>query len=521
MLREEMGFQSPTIPEVTQDNREKFTVIIGAGLSGIAAAIQLQRLGQPYIILEKNDALGGTWYENTYPEAGVDTPNHFYSFTFASEYDWEHYFSKQPEVLKYLHWVAERESVTEHIRFGAKVTGSTWNEDSNSWETRVDGPNGSETIVSDLVVTAVGQLNQPKLPEIPGLETFKGSIFHTAQWPGDIDLAGKRVALIGSGASAVQAARSIAATASSLTVFQRSPQWLMPNPDYLRSVSEAKRRLIREVPYYAAWYRFTLFWRYADGLLPTLQIDPAWEDSDRSINAVNDSHRRFLTRYMEKKLEGRPDLLEKALPDYPPYGKRMVVDNDWFDTLLRENVELVTDGVAEVSPSGVRTDRGDDRDFDVIIFATGFQATRMLGPLNFLGRGGRSLHEYWNDDDPKAYLGMTVPGFPNLFLLLGPNTALAHGGSVIFHVEAQVSYVAKCIAELINSGCNTLEPTEEACTQWTDAVAAAHRAMVFSHQGMSNWYKNSKGRVVTVSPWRLVDYWSWTREPDFEKLVLA
>jgi 4-hydroxyacetophenone monooxygenase len=340
-------------------------------------------------------------------------------------------------------------------------------------------------------------------------------VLHTARWPADLDLRGKRVVLVGTGASAVQAARTIARDAEQLTILQRSPQWIMPNPDYHRRVSPQKEYLLANVPFYAAWYRFGLFWRYADGVHASLHVDPEWPHQDRSVNAVNDRHRGFLTRYMESKLEGRPDLLAKTLPGYPPYGKRMVVDNEWFATLRRDNVELVTSALAEVNETGIRTADGVDRGADVIVMATGFHATRMLWPLDLIGSGGVSIHDAWRQDEPRTYLGMTTPGFPNLFMLLGPTTALAHGGSVIFQTEAQVRYISGILAMMVNDGIGSVECTGRACDDYTQRADAAHAGLVFSHPGMDNWYKNRAGRVVTVSPWRLVDYWTMTREPDY------
>ncbi|MFG1667690.1 flavin-containing monooxygenase [Streptomyces sp. Y7] len=522
VARVEMGLEPEVLPDVDTGRRVPRVLIIGAGVSGICAAVRFERMGLPYEIVEKNESVGGTWFENTYPEAGVDTPNHFYSYTFARDHTWGHYFAKQPEILNYLRTVAERYGIVDKIRFGTRVTESRWDEAEAKWISTVVDPEGAEKrLESDVLITAVGQLNQPRLPDIPGLDTFGGELFHMANWPTGARLEGKRVALVGTGASAVQAARSIAEKAAHLTVLQRSPQWLMPNPDYHRAVSPAKQRLISDVPFYASWYRFTLFWRYGDGLHPTLQVDLGWAHPERSVNEVNDAHRGFLTRYMEKKLDGRPDLLEKCLPDYPPYGKRMVVDNTWFETLRRDDVDLVASGVAEVTADGIRADDGTFEEVDAIVFATGFNPTRMLWPLEVVGRDGVSIHERWHEDDPSAYLGMTVPGYPNLFMLLGPNTALAHGGSVIFHVEAQVNYISRLVAAMMAEGHRAIEPTEAACEEYTREVQAAHERMVFSHPGMRNWYKNRAGRVVTVSPWRLVDYWSRTREPDLDAFVTS
>jgi 4-hydroxyacetophenone monooxygenase len=522
LLLQEMGFRpSDEAARVRPRAHDRKVVIIGAGVSGVCAAIKLKALGIPFVVLEKNPAVGGTWLENTYPECGVDTPNHFYSYSFAPNPDWGWYFSKQGDIRRYIEDCADRFGIREHIRCSTMVTATRYRETAQTWETELTLPDGStEVISSDVVITAVGQLNEPKMPDLPGMNRFVGTLIHTARWPEDLDLTGKRVALVGAGASAVQAARTIARRASSMTIFQRSPHWVTPNPDYHRAVSDAKRWLFRHVPYYASWYRFGLFWRYGDGLHSSLIVDPDWPHQERSVNERNERHRVFLTRYLREQLEGRTDLIEKCLPDYPPYGKRMVIDNEWFATLRRENVELVTESVTALTDAGIRTADGAERDFDVVVMATGFMATRMLWPLEVTGRDGASIHDIWEGDECRAYLGMTVPRFPNFFMLLGPNTALAHGGSVIFQIEAQLAYVTKSIGAMVENGIGTIEPRREAYEEYIAAVEEQMGKMVYSHDGMNNWYKNRAGRIVTVSPWRLVDYWWMTRAPDLDEFVL-
>lgn len=521
LVMEDVSIRPPEeLPALQRDPGSFRVTIIGAGISGVCAAIRLKAMGIPFTVLEKNDSVGGTWYENTYPEAGVDTPNHFYSFSFAPRWPWSSYFSKQHEILAYLEDCVDRFGVREDIVLQATASVGRYDEETQRWHVTYTTADGAEhQITSNVLITAVGQVNTPKPPDIEGLDRFRGEMFHTARWPTGIDLSGKDVAIIGTGASSVQAARSIARVAHRLTIYQRSAQWIMPNPDYHRKVSAEKQYLLQNVPFYAAWYRFGLFWRYADGVHSSLIVDPDWPHQERSVNATNDRHRGFLARYMRSQLEDRPDLLAKAQPSYPPYGKRMVMDNDWFATLKRDNVELVPDAVVEATETGLITSAGEERDADVVVLATGFQATRMLWPLELIGRGGVSIHDAWHDDEPRSYLGITTPGFPNMFMLLGPTTALAHGGSVVFHTEAQVRYIAILLSTMINQAIGALECTEEACADYTARADEAHSQLVFSHPGMNNWYKNRAGRVVTVSPWRLVDYWWMTRTPDLDDFV--
>jgi 4-hydroxyacetophenone monooxygenase len=522
VMLEEMGLRlAPPMPAVNVAEDRFRVLVIGAGISGICAAVRLREAGIPFLVVEKNRDVGGTWFENQYPDCGVDTPNHFYSFSFASQHDWTHYYSKQPQILGYIRQTAERFNVLDQVRFQTEVTSTTYDEATQTWHSVLRGPGGrEESYVSQAVMTGVGALNRAKLPAIDGVEDFAGPTFHTSSWPADLDLDGKRVTIIGTGASAVQAARSTAERAERLTIFQRSPQWITPNPLYRSRVGEGKRRLLLEVPFYAAWYRFTLFWRYADSLHPHIQVDPAWPHPERSVSARNDKHREFLAEYIESQLEGRPDLVAKAMPTYPPYGKRMLLDNDWFQTLRRDNVELVTDAVARLSTSGVETEGGEHHDADVVVFATGFHATRAFWPMDVIGRGGASIHDTWQGDDARAHLGITVPGYPNLFILLGPNTGLGHGGSAIFHIESQVRYAILCIAHMLEYDLGALEPDEGVTAAYIERVDAAHERMVFAHPGMTNWYKNRAGRVVALSPWRLVDYWAMTRTPNFDDFAV-
>jgi 4-hydroxyacetophenone monooxygenase len=523
-LLEELDLEpQPPVTPITEPSalQEFSALIIGAGVSGICMAIELERLGVDYVIVEKNRDVGGTWFENRYPEAGVDTPNHFYSYSFA-RHDWSSYFSKAPEIHAYLRGVADRYGITHKIRFETTMESTVFDTESDRWLTTVLDCDGSRlSLWSNVVITAVGQVNRPKLPEVPGMAGFRGRLCHTARWPDDLRVDGMRVALVGTGASAVQAARTLGRQAAKLTIFQRSPQWIMPNPDYHRQVSDGKKFLLREVPFYADWYRIGLFWRYSDGVHSALKVDPEWHAPDRAVNATNDRHRSFLTRYMKAQLAGRRDLLAKCLPDYPPYGKRMVVDNDWFATLKRPNVELIHEAVAEMTANGLVTATGAEHKADIAVFATGFQTTRMLGALRVVGPDGVTLSDAWHEDEPMTYLGMTTPGFPNFFMLLGPTTALAHGGSVIFMVEAQARYIAECLSAMLNKGWSRMGCTAAAADAYSAAADEAHRNLVFSHPGMRNWYKNRSGRVVTVSPWRLIDYWDLVRFPKFDRYDCA
>jgi len=519
MVLEEMGLADRRVhwsaaPPVCK--REPLHVlIVGAGVSGLCAAVRLGELGIPYEIIEKSDQVGGTWYDNDYPECGVDTPNHFYSYSFEPNLDWSGNYSKRAEVLEYLVHMADRRGLRRHIRFRTEVVSLRWDEDQQAWCAVLRDADGrTSERWAPVVISAVGQLNRPKLAPFPGLETFTGPSWHSAKWPADADLKGKHVAIIGTGASAMQLLRSVAAEAAQVTIFQRSPQWAREDRDYHGRVGEAARWLLRHVPYYFAWYRFGLIWRFGDGLLHTLRKDPEWPHAARSMNRRNDRHREVMTKYLLSQLEGRDDLIAKCLPDYPPYGKRILIDNGWYESLRRDNVDLVTEAVARVDGPEVITESSARYKPDVIVLATGFEAGKMLAPMDVRGRGPKSLRELWGDDDPRAYLGTTVAGFPNLFLLSGPNTGLAHGGSLMFMSECQMRYITGCLKAMTERGIATMEVRQDVQDDYCQRVDDEHGQLVWTHTGMRNWYRNAQGRVFSPVPWRLVDYWRMTRNPD-------
>ena len=522
MMAEEMGFTKPrrTTITTTDDAPLPFSaIIIGSGVSGLMAALELKRAGIPYIMLEKNPDVGGTWLENRYPGCGVDTPSYLYSFSFFPR-RWSTHFGKRDELATYVRDMAHALDLVSAIRFGTEVVSATYDEGVQRWSVVAKDRDGqAEELFANVVITAVGQLNRPKMPDIPGMETFKGRLFHSAEWPEDLDISDKRVAVIGTGASAMQIVPAVVDDVAQLTIVQRSPQWAAPNENYFSPINSEVHWLMDHVPYYHAWYRLRLAWINNDRVHPSLQIDPVWPHPDRSINAINDGHRRYFTDYLLSQLEGREDLQAKALPTYPPFGKRMLLDNGWFATLKKPNVNLLTDGVAEVTESGFRTDSGTEVDVDVIVFATGFLAQRLLHPLDIRGRNGVSIRDAWGDDDASAYLGMHVPSFPNLLVMYGPNTNLGHGGSYMFFAERQATYIADLIGKMIQGSVGSVECRQDVHDEYNRRVDEAHSRMIWSHRGMETWYRNAKGRVVTNSPWRVVDYWEMTQEANLDDFV--
>ncbi|MAT04222.1 MAG: monooxygenase [Acidimicrobiaceae bacterium] len=514
MMAQEMGFDDQD--QATSDRRIDRSIdalIIGAGVSGICAAIALGAQDVTYTVLEANEDVGGTWFANRYPDCGVDTPNHFYSYSFAPNPDWARYFSKREEIHQYLRDCVEKFEVRPHIVFGERVVKATWSESDLLWHVETTRAGERRTYSARALIVAAGQLNRPAVPTIDGLDQFEGLEFHSAQWPSadQVELGGARVAVVGTGASAMQFVPRVAEQAERVTIFQRSPQWIRPIDQYHARVSDHVKWLMRHVPYYAAWFRFTLAWRYGDGLHRTLRRDPTWPFPGRSMNSTNERHRRELEEHFEQQLRERPDLLDKVVPSYPPYAKRMLVDNGWFETLKRSNVDLIVDPIARIRPDGIVTMLDDVFRVDTIIFATGFRATAILEDLEIVGRSRKSLTESWGAN-PRAYLGITVPDFPNLFLLYGPNTNLAHGGSIIFQAECQMRYVVSMLSEMTMAGADAVAVKEDVHDEYNRLVDREHEELVWSHPGVRSWYQNAEGRVVTNSPWTLVDYWHLTRQ---------
>lgn len=517
LLAEEFGLctrRVPTLPARTVP--EDFHVlIIGCGVSGISAAVALKAAGIAHTILEKNSAIGGAWLENVYPGCGTDTPSHLYSYSFALNPNWSHYFAKRDEIVDYLRHVVEEHAITDQVVFDTEVVKATYIEDRQMWEVVARTGAGSDVVfAANVVISAVGVMNRPALPDIPGLDEFGGTVFHTARWRDDVALQGKRVAVVGTGASAMQLVPAIVDEAQRVTVFQRSKQWAVPHPNYKRDISESVRTLMREVPFYAQWYRLRQVWLFSDRLHAQLKRDPEWPHQERSINATNDRHRVFLTRYIIDQLGERDDVVDACLPDYPPYGKRPLIDNGWYRTVARDDVELVTEGVARFGPHSVLTDSGAEYEVDVVVLATGFRTLQFLWPMQIVGRDGVNLAEFWGPEDARAYLGMSVSGFPNFFILNGPNTTAGHGGSAILSIEFQTRYVMQSLRAMLAQGIGSLEVRPEVFRAYGDEVDTALDTSIWVHPGMTTYYRNGAGRVVVTSPWSYLDYWRRTREFD-------
>jgi 4-hydroxyacetophenone monooxygenase len=524
MLLEEMELDGRDARAVRATPADEFpVVVIGCGESGLLAGIRLEEAGIPFTIIEKNAGVGGTWWQNTYPGARVDVGNHFYCYSFEPTDQWTHYFAEQPELQSYFQGVLDRHDIGRHVLWETEVTEVVWDDATATWTIRARDCDGELTnLTARAVISAVGQLNRPNLPALDGREAFAGPAFHSAEWDHSVDLRGKRVAMIGAGASGFQIAPTIAPDVESLTVFQRTAQWMFPNPNYHEKVGPGVQWALRHLPFYGRWYRFLLFWPGCDKGLAAAYVDPDYPDQQKAVSEINEITRIMFTEWISSQVGDDAELLAKVVPDYPATGKRTLQDNgSWLRTLTRDNVELVRTGIDHIESDAVVTEDGERYPADIIVYATGFQATKMLWPMTIRGRDDEILSERWGER-PSAYLGITVPGYPNFFCMYGPGTNLASGGSLIFHSECQMRYITQCLELLIRRGHKSMEPTEETIADWVDRTQAEMRKMVWSQPSIKHsFYKNRFGEVYGLSPWRLVDYWTWTREPDPEDFVFC
>ena len=500
--------------EALAPGRDFSVAVIGAGMSGLAAAFRLSQAGVPFVVFERNDDVGGVWLENTYPGCRLDTSNFNYSYSFAQRSDWPHQFSLQREILEYFRDVARRSSVRSVIHFGTEVESLTFDDATATWAVTARHADGtSETVRVQAVISAVGQLNQPNFPDIPGRERFAGPSWHTARWRHDVDLSGRRVAVIGTGASAYQVVPAIVDLVGELRVFQRSAPYMMPTPAYHAEIPAELHWLFDHVPEYHRWYRFYQFWTSVEGRRPFSEVDPAWHH-DRSVSEVNERLRRSLVEHLARQFADRPDLQVKVVPDYPPYAKRMLRDNGvWAAALKKDHVALVTDPIEEITESGIRTRDGVVHDVDVIIYGTGFRARDFLAPMKVAGRGGLDLHATWAGD-PRAYLGVTVPGFPNLFCLYGPNTNLVVNGSLFLFSECAVHYVLECLRTVLAQGVRAMDCRPGTFEAYNRRIDEANERMAWGVPGVTNWYKNERGRVTQNWPLSTLEYWQRTRGPE-------
>ncbi|WP_322938448.1 flavin-containing monooxygenase [Nocardioides bizhenqiangii] len=460
--------------------------VIGTGFGGLAAVIELKKRGfDDIVVFEKAEDVGGVWRENTYPGAACDVPSPFYSFSFEPNPRWPHRFSRQPAILGYMRHVADKYDVRRHVRFSTEVTGASYDAAALKWT--VELSSGAQVVV-DVLVSAVGQLSRPSYPEIEGADSFDGPMFHSAEWDHDVDLAGKRVAVIGTGASAIQFVPEIQPEVEHLTVFQRTPPYIIPRFD--REFSGTHHKVFERLPATQLVERGTWY-----GVVEGLSV--AWVYSKplaRTIKAISKWHMRRLTK-------AKPGLFEKVWPKYQIGCKRILFSNDYLPTLAQPNVDVSTQRITGIVPAGVRTVDGKVHEVDVVIWGTGFKATEFLAPMSIKGSEGRDLHDEWRGG-ARAYYGMTVPHFPNLLVMYGPNTNTG-GGSIIYFLEAQAKYLGDYVEHLAAAGAPlTVRPEVE--QEYDDRIQGLLSESVWTQ--CSSWYRNEDGRITTNWPTLGVQY---------------
>jgi 4-hydroxyacetophenone monooxygenase len=525
MMREELNLFGEDSRRVDIDtgamNPDFRVVIIGSGMSGIISAIRLQQQGIPFLILEKNAQIGGTWFENTYPGCQVDSANHLYNYLIEPNTQWPNHYSGRRELFKYFSGIVEKYGLLKHVRLDCPVKRAVYDEATAHWAVTVEQGGVEETLHANAVISAVGQLNIPKYPEVEGVERFAGISFHSARWEHEHDLAGKRVVVIGTGCSAVQFVPEIAPVCGELKIFQRSPPWLLPVEEYHKPMTEEELWLLRELPFYARWYRFFLFRTKAiDGELPLLYADPDWNGPANTVSAGNQTLRDAVIESLAQQAGDDTELLAKLIPDYPPGGKRPVLDDgSWIKALQRDNVSLLTDSIDRIVEQGIVTVDGTLHECDVLIYGTGFAADQFLVTMEIVGRGGRELVSGW-DGNAHAYKGVMVSDFPNFYVLYGPNTNIVVGSSIVFFVECQLRYIMTCLKLQLEEGCSAVECRKELMDAYNATIDQRNSQCAWGAPAVSSWYKNKQGRVTQNWPGTHWEYWAQMRAADVDELVL-
>jgi len=477
-------------------------IIIGAGFGGLCAAIKLKEAGFcRLLVLDKGDSIGGTWRDNTYPGAACDVPSRLYSYSFALNPDWSRAFSGQAEIQAYMQACADRFGVSPLFRFGAEVAQADWDEAAKLW--RVVLANG-ETLSAPVLVSGLGQLNRPGFAGIPGRETFNGESWHSARWRHDVDLRGKTIGCVGAGASAIQYIPQLAKIAARVIVFQRSPNYIVPRNDKL--MGPVRRALYRALPFLDRAQRW-LIWQLMDWRFQ------AFKQGTRAA----DMFRKMALDYLEKSVPD-PDLRAKLTPDYPVGCKRVLISDDYYQAIVRPNVELVTQKVEAVTPAGVRTADGAEHACDLLVFGTGFETTDFLAPMTITGVGGKTLDEAWKDG-AEAHLGVIVAGFPNLFLLYGPNTNLGHN-SIIVMIEAQVGYMVDALLAMRSKGARSIDVRPEVQAGYNARLQEDLAATAWAG-ACSSWYKTASGKITNNWGGDTASYRRMLRRPDLSDYVVG
>ncbi|WP_428482428.1 flavin-containing monooxygenase [Pyruvatibacter mobilis] len=472
--------------------------IIGAGVAGICQAIKLQEAGIAFTIFEKADDIGGTWRDNTYPGCSCDVPLHLYQYSFEMSPEWRNKFADHKQIKAYLDRVVEKYGLEPDIRLSTPVASAEFDEAAGLWRITTEA---GEEIDANVLVAGTGQLNRPQLPDIPGRDDFKGDAWHSATWNHEVDLKGKRIGVIGNGASAIQFVPEIAKVAGEVKIFQRSASWVLPRPE--RQFFEWEKSLYRAMPW-LMWIQRTRMWLNGEQLLLSFR-HMGW--------ALSKAHRKEAETYVAD-----PEKRAKLEPDYDPGCKRVLFSNDWWPAMGRDTVVIETGGIECITETGIRTKDGEEHALDVIVYATGFDTTHFLGPVDVKGLGGRDLRTEWQDG-ATAHLGIGVAGYPNFYLLYGPNTNLGHN-SIIYMIECQTAYVTQIAQKMIADNLAYVDVRPQAQAAWDRGVQEDNAKSVFA-SGCTSWYKTADGRITNNWPNSTLTYWRKTKRVDWDDYAVV
>ena len=470
----------------TKNNKERDIVIVGCGFAAVALGISLKKAGlNNFTILERSDEIGGVWRENTYPGAACDVPSRLYSFSFEQDYPWSLRYAPQKEILEYLKHCIDKYSLTPHIRLGMEVTKAIYDDDSAKWSVAIKS---GDVITTDIFISAVGLFNNPSIPAIAGQDSFRGPQFHSARWDHSVDLNCKKIASIGSGASAIQYVPELAKISKRLNVFQRTPQHIFAKGDRANAQQDHSSTLWQKLLHRRK--RFELFSRF----------------EKNSRRRSSEELTRRSAEAFEKYIRGLVDdaeMLKKVLPDYPPGCKRGLRSDDWYPTLLKPNVNLIDTPIDAITETGIRTKDGEHHNVDAIIYGTGFTPTAFLTPMQITGANGQDLNHSWRDG-AEAYLGISVSGFPNFFMMYGPNTNLS--GSIIYMLENQARYITKCVKTLEHTKARAMHVKADVQKQFNDEIMDQLSKTVLVHQNCRSYFQAENGRITTNWPGLMLDY---------------
>ncbi|BBZ01846.1 cyclohexanone monooxygenase [Mycolicibacterium chitae] len=515
LLLEQGGFH-PSQPVLPRDAKlpDGFkVVIVGAGMAGMAAALECAAAGIDYEIIDRNDDVGGTWYTTVYPGIGVDTPSAYYSLSRDINGGWSSYYPQGDEYQKYLQAVADKNNLRARTRFGTEVEALWWDDERSQWQVHTVTGESREISYANVVIPAAGYLNRPRWPDLPGREDFAGVSVHSAEWDPNLDLRGKKVAIIGAGCTAVQIVDACVDDVEHLTVFQRQPHWVAPRRRLTDEVPDHRRWLNTHVPFYANWTRLKSFWGTADNNYPVIVRDPEWAAEHLSISPANDVLLQMCLEYIDRVFGAGSELARKVTPDFAPYGKRIIRDpGGYYAALAKPHVDVEADEPARVNERGIVTRDGRQIDLDVIVYATGYHLD-FLATVDIRGRDGLRLSDFWGDS-PSAYRGGLVPGFPNMFISSAPNYSPGHGGGHNFGVEVMVHYVMECLALMAQREATTLEVRPAAFEQYVRHIDETMANTVWCHTPTAHtYYRSGGGRIVTAFPFRMIDVWQSHRAP--------